>query len=67
MQIISENDGFLRQAQIIPGLVPVSRATLWRWVKSGHFPAPVNLGGNVTAWTASSVRAWMAKRQERPN
>lgn len=42
-----------------PGIVPVSPATLWRWVKSGKFPAPVRLSERVTAWEASKVNAWI--------
>lgn len=30
--------GFIRQAQLIPHLVPISSATLWRGVVSGTFP-----------------------------
>lgn len=50
--------GFLRAADIVPKLVPVSRATLWRWVKSNSFPAPVRLSKNVTAWRVADVRRW---------
>jgi len=32
--------GFIRQAQLIPAIVPFSNATLWRKVKDGSFPAP---------------------------
>lgn len=41
------------------GLIPVSPATLWRWVNAGKFPAPVRLSGRVTAWEASKVSAWI--------
>jgi prophage regulatory protein len=51
--------GYLRQAQLIPVIVPVSAATLWRWVKAGKFPAPVKLSERVTAWSVESVRAWL--------
>ena len=54
--------GYVRQAQLIPGIVPFSAATLWRRVKEGTFPAPVRLSDRVTAWRAEDVRAWMAER-----
>jgi predicted DNA-binding transcriptional regulator AlpA len=54
--------GYLRQKQIIPGIVEVAPATLWRWVRKGTFPAPVKLGERVTAWRVESVREWMAQR-----
>lgn len=52
--------GYVRQAQIIPAVVPVSHATLWRWVRQGKFPAPVKLGPQVTAWRVGDLRNWMA-------
>ena len=51
--------GFIRQAQLIPHIIPVSHATLWRWVKAGEFVAPVKLGPQVTAWRCEDVRAWL--------
>lgn len=41
------------------GLIPVSPATLWRWVKAGKFPEPIRLSERVTAWEASKVSAWI--------
>lgn len=52
-------DGFIRQAQLIPDVVPFSPATLWRKVKDGSFPAPVKLSPRVTAWRVEDVRAWL--------
>lgn len=45
-----------------PGLIPASPATIWRWVKSGTFPAPIKLGERVTAWDAQAVDAWIKER-----
>lgn len=54
--------GFIRQAQLVPTIVPFSNATLWRKVKDGTFPAPVKLSPRVTAWEVSKVRAWIEAR-----
>lgn len=54
--------GFIRQADLVPGIVPFSAATLWRRVKSGEFPAPVKLSARVTAWRCEDVYAWMQSR-----
>ncbi len=48
---------------IVP-LVPVSRATLWVWIKKGLFPPPVNVGPRVTAWRVSDVRVWLEDRRQ---
>ncbi|WP_082580376.1 AlpA family transcriptional regulator [Pelomonas sp. Root1444] len=54
--------GYVRQAQLVPTLVPFSSATLWRKVKTGEFPRPVKLSERVTAWRVEDIRAWMALR-----
>jgi predicted DNA-binding transcriptional regulator AlpA len=51
--------GYLRQAQLIPHVVPISSATLWRGVVSGAFPRPVKLSERVTAWRVGDIRQWM--------
>ena len=54
--------GYVRQAQLIPAIIPFSAATLWRNVRMGTFPAPVKLSERVTAWRVEDVREWMAAR-----
>ncbi len=57
--------GYLRIWQIIgdkkanppiPPLIPVSAATWWNKVRSGHYPQPVKLGPRITAWRVEDVR-----------
>lgn len=55
--------GFLRQAQLIGGILPVGSSTLWRWVRAGTFPKPVKLSAGVTAWRCEDVRAWLDRQQ----
>ncbi len=56
-------EGFVRQAALIPGIVPFSAATLWRKVKSKDFPAPVKLSERITAWRVEDVREWLQRRR----
>lgn len=51
--------GYIRQAQLIPHVVPFSPATLWRKCKSKTFPSPVKLSDRVTAWRVGDVRKWL--------
>jgi prophage regulatory protein len=51
--------GYLRQAQLIPHVVPFSSATLWRKCKAGTFPRPHKLSERVTAWKVLSIRQWL--------
>jgi prophage regulatory protein len=46
------------------GLLPVSPATIWRWVREGKFPKPFKLGDSVTVWSASAVDDFIDKRAE---
>lgn len=59
--------GYLRLPQIIgdpkkgiPPLIPVSRATWWRGVASGQYPAGVLLGPRTRAWSVESIRNLIA-------
>jgi predicted DNA-binding transcriptional regulator AlpA len=44
------------------GLLPVSPATIWRWVSESKFPAPFKLGANTTVWDADKVEQFLAQR-----
>lgn len=44
------------------GLLPVSPATIWRWVKAGYFPAPFKLSEGVTCWDAVVVNEFIEQR-----
>jgi len=62
MDVKENAEGLLREKQVLR-LVPVSRATLWRWVASGRFPKPMKLGA-ITVWAVADVRAFVeAARQ----
>lgn len=47
-----------------PGRLPVSAATIWRWVAAGQFPAPFKLGANTTVWDAEKVEQFLAQRAD---
>lgn len=48
--------GFVRLHYVLL-LFACSRATVWRWVKSGKLPAPKKLSPRVTAWNVGELRA----------
>ena len=48
-----------QNGNIKEGKIPVSPATVWRWVSQGHFPAPFKLGKNTTVWDADAVDKWL--------
>lgn len=47
-----------------PGRLPVSPATVWRWVAEGKFVKPFKLGANVTVWDLDAVDSWIAQQSE---
>lgn len=61
--------GFVRLNQIIApdGPLPISKSSLWAWVKAERFPAPVKLGPRVTVWDSRRVRAFIAEMITEPN
>ena len=44
------------------GLIPISRATAWRWIHAGKFPRPISYGPRCSAWPADVINAWMEER-----
>lgn len=40
----------------------VTRTTLWRWVKAGRFPKPVQLGPQAVGWLEHEIDAWLEAR-----
>lgn len=42
-----------------PGVLPFSKATLWRLVRDKKFPEPLRLPGRITVWEMRAVIAWM--------
>jgi len=44
-------------------MLPVSPATIWRWVREGKFPKPFKLGAGTTVFDAAQVEAFVAAQQ----
>jgi prophage regulatory protein len=42
-----------------------SRTQIWRKVKAGNFPAPVELGPNSIGFIESEIDDWIASRPRR--
>ena len=51
----------MRIAEVI-GRVTLSRATIYRHIAAGTFPAPTQLGPNTVRWRASAVAEWEESR-----
>jgi len=42
-----------------------SRVQIWRDVRAGHFPAPVEPGPNSIGWFEDEIDDWLAARRRR--
>lgn len=40
----------------------LSRCTIWRLVRAGRFPAPVQISAQRVAWSVAAVDAWIDAR-----
>jgi prophage regulatory protein len=54
-------DPILRRSEVLH-VTGVSRATLYRMLKAGNFPRPVELTENTVGWLQSSVKTWIESR-----
>jgi prophage regulatory protein len=45
------------------GKLPVSQATIWRWVKEGRFPKPFKLSERITVWNIEDIDVFMAEKR----
>lgn len=41
-----------------------SRSTIWRWVNSGLFPKPYQIGPNSVGWKESELSEWLESQQQ---
>ena len=47
-----------------PHIVPVSRSTWRRMVRTGQAPAPIKLHTGISAWRVGDLRCWLASRND---
>ena len=45
--------------------VGLHRSTIWKKVRSGTFPPPIELCGNKIGWPETLVASWLASRTRR--
>jgi predicted DNA-binding transcriptional regulator AlpA len=67
MEVMKDSDplesselGFLRMSDLLR-LIPVSLATLKRWMRDGRFPRGVLVSRGVRLWSVEDVNAWRAR------
>jgi predicted DNA-binding transcriptional regulator AlpA len=59
-------EGFVRISQLLAfgsragstPILPITRPTLYTWIRTGKIPKPMKIGGMV-CWPAPQLRAWL--------
>ena len=54
-------DRLIRRPEV-ESLTGLSRSTIYAWIKTGDFPAPVPLGARLVAWRERDVTDWIETR-----
>jgi prophage regulatory protein len=57
--------GLLRGWRAASAETGKSRVQLWRDIRAGRFPAPIELGPNSVGWYRAEIDAWLAARPRR--
>lgn len=48
--------GFISLDQIVPDLLPISKATFYRCVQRGEYPAPVRVSAKRSTWCKAVIK-----------
>lgn len=46
------------------GILPVSRTTIWRWVRENKFPSPIRLSSGIYVWRLTEIYRWIKQRDQ---
>lgn len=49
-----------------PGVVPMSKTTIYRLLRQGAFPVPIRLSERKTFWHRRDIEAWLESRKGVP-
>ena len=65
MKNLNDQKRLIRLHQIVgaDGILPICRSTVYEWIASGKFPAPIKLGPRVSAWKVSDIESFIAKME----
>ena len=60
-----EDERIITTAELA-AMVPLDRSTIYRMVRAGHFPAPIQLTPARVGWRLSAINAWLVAREKHP-
>ena len=53
--------GNLKANPPIPGIIPISKSTLYSWIKNKRFPGQVKIGPRTSAWKIEDLREFISR------
>jgi prophage regulatory protein len=54
---------FVRLPELLK-MVPVTKSTIYNWIRIGEFPKQRKIGHRASAWNRSEVQKWVAEKME---
>lgn len=54
-------DAALMRLPAVLSLIPIGRASWWRGIKLGKYPAPIRLGPRSVAWRYGDIKVLLAR------
>ena len=59
INMILNNDIAFYRINDLLSIIPVSKATIWNWVKAGKFPQPTKISSRVTVWKKKQIHEFL--------
>lgn len=56
--MVNNDVGFYRIKDLL-SIIPVSKSTIWQWIKDGKFPRPTKMSSRVTVWSKKQIHEFM--------
>ncbi len=60
-EISSDATVLLRESEL-RDRIKLSHSTIWRLVRAGNFPRPIQLSERTKGWRAADIETWLAER-----
>tara|TARA_B100000780_G_scaffold190945_1_gene134456 strand:+ start:370 stop:585 length:216 start_codon:yes stop_codon:yes gene_type:complete len=59
---LDQNNIIYLKRQELEARYQVTKTTIYSWIKTRNFPAPIHFGSNLVRWNSALVDAWEAEK-----
>lgn len=60
---LDQNNIVYLKRQELEARYQVTKTTIYSWIKTQDFPAPIHFGANLVRWNSSQVDAWEVAKE----